>query len=105
MVKRTLIIIDTSYWLELFQVPNKSSTTHHAEIKKRFEQAIKQEGTSLFWPLPSVYETANHIAQVKDGHNRIKLARQLSRTVANSFEATFPLKLTPACELTEIQEF
>lgn len=64
MVGRLLIVVDTGYWLKLFKVPGKFNQNAHKEVIKRFKQAIKQNA-SLYWPLPSVYETANHIAQVE----------------------------------------
>jgi predicted nucleic acid-binding protein len=97
MVGRLLIIVDTSYWLELFKVPCKFNDKAHNEIIKRFKKAIT-ENARFYWPLPSVYETANHIAQIENGNHRTALAKKLYDKIAESFEPDSILTITPACE-------
>ena len=104
MVGKLLIVVDTGYWLELFKVPGKFNEHAHKEVIKRFKEAIKQNA-SLYWPLPSVYETANHIAQVENGNRRIALAKKLYDTIADSFEPSSILTVTPACECEHLLKF
>jgi predicted nucleic acid-binding protein len=97
MVGRLLIIVDTGYWLELFKVPGKFNEKAHNEIIKRFQKAIKQNAR-FYWPLPSVYETANLMAQVANGNHRTALVKKLYDKIAESFEPNSILTITPACE-------
>lgn len=100
MVGRLLIVVDTSYWLELFQIPNHSNSQAGIEVKKRFQQAA-QNKASFFWTLPSVYEVANHIAHVVDGRKREELAEKFYKKIKDSSAIT----ITPACALEDFSSF
>jgi len=105
MVGRLLIIVDTSYWLELFKVPGHSNEFNHDNVKNKFEWATEQK-SSFFWPLPCLYEFCNHVAQVKDGHKRIKLAQKLSKTVSQELsEKVKVITVTPACSIEQLPTF
>lgn len=101
MVSQLLILVDTSYWLELFKVPHHFNKHHHEEIKNRFEKAFNDKA-GLFLPLPGLYELGNHIAQVKDGNKRKELADKLFYTIFD--DDTF-LTVTPANPVEELREF
>ena len=100
MVGKLLIVVDTSYWVELFKIPRHSSEAKHLAIKKKFACAIEQNAT-LYFPLPCVYELANHIAHVRDGTARKNLAEQLYQTVTNNPS----ILVTPACAVDELSKF
>jgi hypothetical protein len=100
MVGKLLIVVDTSYWVELFKIPKRSSEEKHLAIKKKFTWAIDQQAT-LYFPLPCVYELANHIAHVQDGAVRKKLAELLYQTITDNPEVI----VTPACAVNELQVF
>jgi len=94
-VTTPVLVIDTSYLLELFQIPGHSNPKRSKTIKARFAQAIKL-GSPLFVPLPVVFELAKHIAGVRDGAVRTRLAALLLDSVASSIREASPWILIPA---------
>jgi len=100
MAGKLLIVVDTGYWVELFKIPRHYSEAKHLAIKKKFAWAISQKAT-LYFPLPCVYELANHIAHVRDGTARKNLAEQLYQTVTNNPS----ILVTPACAVDELSKF
>ena len=89
-----IIVMDTSYLLELFAVPGFCSKASVAEVKKRFERAV-QEKASIYVPLPCLFELANHVADVKDGGRRKILADSLVSTVESCTSKGAPWIITP----------
>lgn len=78
----TFVVVDTSYWLELFKVPKHFNEECHLKIKDFFKVASeKQFRLYLPIPIPVLFELANHIAHVEDGRVRYRLAEQFSATV------------------------
>ncbi len=75
-----LVVVDTSYLLELFRVPRNSDVTAFDPIFQRFEQ-VDGVNTQLYLPLPVLFELGNHIADVKDGGTRYRLAGELVESV------------------------
>ena len=75
-----LIVVDTSYLLELFQVPDCSSAQAYDPICQRFQDA-RQITDQLHVPLPVLFELGNHVADVKNGQARRLLAAQLVESV------------------------
>jgi len=76
----TSIVVDTSYWLELFQIPKHYKEAYYLEIKQRFAEAA-QNKSLLYIPIPVLFELANHIAHVDNGAVRRDLAQRFSETV------------------------
>lgn len=93
----TALVIDTSYLLELYHVPDLSDPAFARRVKQRFGEAVKA-GHRLYVPFPVVFEVANHIAHVRDGGARKKLADLLADTVRSSVEEATPWIITPAAE-------
>jgi len=100
MAGKLLIVVDTSYWVELFKIPKHFSEEKHLAIEEKFTWAIEQKAT-LYFPLPCVYELANHIAHVQDGTARRSLAERLYQTVTNNPS----ILITPACAVNELSKF
>lgn len=96
-----VFVIDTSYLLELFKVPDYSQ--HPAEIEKRFKMAIENE-SRLYVPLPCVFELANHIADVRDGTHRFKLGKNLYNTICSCINSREPWIITPSTGLEELPD-
>jgi len=90
----TALVIDTSYLNELFKVPGKFNPTRAEQVKRRFRDAISA-GHRLYVPFAAVFELANHIAHVRDGDSRKKLADKLADTVRSSVEISNPWVITP----------
>ncbi|PTL79728.1 hypothetical protein [Vitiosangium sp. GDMCC 1.1324] len=93
----TALLVDTSYLLELFKVPDRFDPDFAERVKKRFGVAVKA-GHRLYVPFPVVFEVANHIAGVRDGGSRKKLAELLANTVRSCVESANPWIITPASE-------
>lgn len=81
----TNIVVDTSYLVELFEVPGHFKESFAKEIKVRFKNATTQ-GNKLFIPIPVLFELANHIAHVIDGKKRRKLVTRFSETVKQGID-------------------
>ncbi len=103
MAGRLLIVVDTGYWVELFQIPKHSSEQKYQRVKDKFAWAIEPHTASLYFPLPCVYELANHIAHIENGNDRKKLAKKLQQTLAP--DSQLPIIVHPACAVDELQNF
>ena len=96
------IVVDTSYLVELFEIPKKSNEAAVKEVKARFAQAIKA-GSFLYVSTSALFELANHIAHVNDGYVRKKLAEKLKTAVENSKNKQNPWIIEPCEELADIE--
>ncbi len=92
-----VLVIDTSYLLELYQVPGCFDKTAHAVIKARFKMAIEQK-SERYVPFPVILEMANHIAHGRDGVARKKLAKLFVDHILQSFDKGQPFVITPALD-------
>ena len=98
-----IYIIDTSYLLELYQVPGKSDAGSSREVKKRFITAISDQARMLI-PLGVLFELCNHIAGVANGDQRAKLSWRVAQDVEESCtNPHFPWRLTPADSLERLR--
>jgi hypothetical protein len=108
MAGKLLIVVDTSYWVELLKIPRHYTETKHLAIKEKFTWAIEQNAT-LYFPLPCVYELANHIAHVQDGTERRNLAEQLYQIVKDETVTArrlpLPIVITTAGVVDELSVF
>jgi predicted nucleic acid-binding protein len=93
----TVLVIDTSYLLELLKVPELFDPSFSEEVKKRFSRSVTA-GHRLYVPFTIVFELANHIALVRDGGARKRLANFLAATVRSCIEETTPWIITPAAK-------
>jgi predicted nucleic acid-binding protein len=80
-------LIDTSVFVNILRVPNKSAD--HAEIMAELELRIA-EGQSLFLPMATVFETGNHIGQNGDGNQRRQCAARFVRQVELAMDGASP---------------
>ncbi|NOQ63692.1 MAG: hypothetical protein GQ582_04205 [Methyloprofundus sp.] len=86
----TYIVVDTSYWLELFKVPRHYKNEHHQKIKQHFDVATKNT-FRFYLPIPVLFELANHIAHVDNGFERQGLAQKFSSIVSKGIDINEPL--------------
>lgn len=98
-----IIVVDTSYLLELFRVPGRSNQESHACIRGRIGEAIARR-SRLYVPVPVLFELANFVAQVEDGRQRKELAELFSKTIRTSIEESIPFIVTPAGDREILQE-
>jgi hypothetical protein len=90
-----IIVLNTSYLLELFAVPGHSTEHGKPAVRARFADATDR-GDMLFVPAPCLFELGNHIANVSTGSLRKTLAEALLEAVERSLEGGGPWVIIPA---------
>ena len=91
-------VIDTSYLLELYEIPGKSTTVAITEIRKRIFSAA-ESGSPLYVTVPSIYELAKHITRIQDGNVRRKKAIHMRDAVLSSLDSGVPWTVIPSQRL------
>ncbi len=100
-----LIVVDTSYLLELFQVPDCSSMQAYDHIFQRFANA-RHVTDQLHVPLPVLFELGNHVADVKNGQERRRLASLLVETVDTWLSGDTPVTIVSSMnDFGTVQDF
>lgn len=103
MKAQPVYVIDTSYLLELYAVPGHSTQEAVDEIRRRFKDAVKQNAR-LYVTVPSIYELANHIADVSNGNARWSLAEGLQDAILSSIDEGVPWTIIPSQELSALKK-
>lgn len=98
MTPMAVYVIDTSYLLELYAIPGKSSIEASGEIRERFHSA-GERGSRLYVTVPSIYELAKHIVRIPDGHQRRDYAIRLKNNVESSLQRGDPWTVIPSRQL------
>jgi hypothetical protein len=101
-VTTTAFVIDTSYLLELYEVPKHFDPEKKVLVRKKLAQATKAK-SCLYVPLPVVFEVANKIGLIADAAHRDDLADRFVDAVLASFQPTGPFTITPAIEQAPIE--
>lgn len=89
-----IIILDTSFLLELFALPKESTPEKHAAAVELFGVAITNS-YDVFCPLSVLYEVANHIADVKIVGVRMAIAEKFKETVISAHQSGVPFAVIP----------
>lgn len=71
-----IIVLDTSYLLELYKVDGNYQTEAHNAIVQKFRQAIESKW-QFFVPVAVLFELANHIADITTFERRKYLSQKL----------------------------
>jgi hypothetical protein len=87
----TFVVLDTSYLLELLKVPSFWDEDDHREIHKRIESATQTAGVTLLVAPGVVFEVADHIADVRHGAERKRIASQWRDLVVAGLEGSSSL--------------
>lgn len=96
-------IIDTSIYLHILGVPNSGNGGE--EIFSDFETK-KAAGETLILPFAVIFETGNHIAQIKKrGKVRRQCAEDLIADVKMALKGEAPFGLTNFSNMTELDEW
>ena len=84
-----LLLIDTSIMQEILNFP-KSTTS----IKERFNSMLFSNDYILFLPLATIFETGNHISQLKREYNnaRFEIAQDFISKVQMALDGTTPFR-------------
>lgn len=90
-----IIVMDTSFFLELLSVPGDSTPEKHASAVELFQEAIT-ENYDVYCPLCVLYETASHIADIKIYQYRITLAEKFARIVESAHAKQNPFSIVPS---------
>jgi len=86
----SLVLVDTSVLLNVLDVPGRNE--HRDTVLDEFAILI-ENGDSLFIPMAAIFETGNHIAQIKDGgQTRREVAARFVETVKAALEDEAPWK-------------
>ncbi len=98
-----IIILDTSYMLELFGVPLDSQPCRTEEARRIFQEAIER-AYDIFCPLSVLYELANHIVDIKNHNLQREIAMRFKGMVEGAFTEDTPFAIIPNGNLTPIHE-
>ncbi len=89
-----IIIIDSSFLIELFNIPVDSSEEKHASAVELFADAIKNS-YDIFCPLSVLYEVANHIVDIKNPVAQIEIATKFKETIISAYSDETPFAIVP----------
>ena len=81
-------ILDTSWLLERYQVPGDSNPQRYEAVRRQAEAAVLRG--RLYATVPVVFEVANHIVNVRNGHHRRRLIGNFRDAVSTSLEDEVP---------------
>lgn len=94
MSEPRVLVIDTSYLVEIYRVPGRFHEAAHAEIVRRLAIELDR-GTRCYVPVAVIFELANHVAHVKSGASRRALAKRLADDVRASIDQGVPWIVVP----------
>ena len=97
MTPMAVYLIDTSYLLELYAIPGKSSQDASVEIRERFHNAGVC-GSRLYVTVPSIFELAKHIVRIPDGDQRRHYAVHMKNDVLSGLKSGDPWNVIPSRE-------
>ena len=80
-------ILDTSWLLELYQVPGDSKPQRHKPV---LEQAKEATQGRMYVTVPVLFEVASHIVRVRNGHHRRNLIRKFREHLRTSLRDAVP---------------
>lgn len=89
-----IIVLDTSFLLELFGVPMDSTPEKNASAIALFEDAL-ENNYDIFCPVSVLYELANHIVDVSHAEIQRRLALSFKAMVESSFTESVPFAIIP----------
>ena len=88
-----IVIVDTSVFLNFLNVPGCNQ--NRDAVLVRFGQLL-DEAANLLLPMGAVFETGNHIADVRDGRQRRRYAAVFSDQVRKAQQGEAPWTLVPS---------
>ena len=82
-------ILDTSWLLELYEVPGDSKPQRHESVLKQAKEAWLGR-MNVYVTVPVLFEVANHIVHVRNGHHRRRLIVRLQKDLSASLRDEVP---------------
>lgn len=89
-----IIILDTSFLLELLAVPQDSTQVKTIAAKELIADAI-DKNYDVFCPLSVLYEVANHIVDIKHQLAQRSIADTYKEMIDSSFSDNIPFAIIP----------
>ena len=80
-------VLDTSWLLELYQVPGESKPERHRRVLEQAERAAQGR---MMVTVPVLFEVANHIVRIRNVSQRRKLTEQYHEDVVGSLTQETP---------------
>ena len=80
-------ILDTSWLLELYQVPGDSKPQRHEPVLRQAEEAVPSR---IYVTVSVLFEVANHIVHVRNGHHRRRLIMKFREHLGTSLRNAAP---------------
>lgn len=90
-----MTVLDTSWLLELYQVPGDSKPERHRPVLEQAKQAAQGR---MMVTVPVLFEVANHIVRVRNGNQRRKLIERYRKDVVDSLEQEIPWTVVRALQ-------
>ncbi len=100
-MEKIFIVLDTGYLLEIFKVPNYWNTNDAKEIIKRYKRAVERN-YSFFLPIACIYEFANHLADVRNSTDKIRIANNFFEVLKKSLDSGVPWTIVPYGEIKNL---
>ena len=88
-------VLDTSWLLELYQVPGESKPERHRRVLEQAERAAQGR---MMVTVPVLFEVANHLVHVRNGNQRRKLIERYREDVVDSLEQETPWTVVRALQ-------
>ncbi|MFU7711295.1 hypothetical protein [Aeromonas veronii] len=97
-----IIVLDTSFLIELFGLPVDSDQDAHERACACYED-ILNKNYDIYVPLGVVYELANHIVDVKNPGVRHELATKFTTIMLSAWKEDIPFTIIPSADGTELK--
>ena len=88
-------ILDTSWLLELYRVPGDSKPQRHAHVLVQAKEAAQGR---MYVTVPVLFELANHIVRVRNGHHRRRLIMKFREHLGSSLRDAAPWTVAHALQ-------
>ncbi|VVN74118.1 hypothetical protein PS708_00597 [Pseudomonas fluorescens] len=96
-----IILLDTSFLLELLNVPFDSVERKHEEAKELFSVAI-ENSYDVYCTLGVLYEVANHIVDIKHVETQRRIAVIFKEMVILAWNENSPFTIIPNANSAEV---
>ncbi|TVQ60208.1 MAG: hypothetical protein EA366_03810 [Spirulina sp. DLM2.Bin59] len=99
---KAVAIVDTSIFCNVLDIPHMNDQRN--QVMQEFAKFI-QEDTSFLLPMAVIYETGNHIAQLKQGGNRRRFAELFTEEVRKAIHGEAPWQVMQLPNIDEVGEW
>lgn len=89
-----IIVLDTSFLIEFFEIPVDSKRDYHVAAVELFRDAI-QNNYDIYCPLSVLYELANHIVDINSNDAQRRIASNFTETVLSAWREKIPFTIIP----------